>query len=206
MKGSLYSLVYAAILGTVCALLLTGVGEFTKPYRDANARAERVRNILSVLGVGVPEDASARELVKVFEEKVRAEQGAEVTRYVYAADGERKAIALPFEGQGLWGPIRGFVALEPDWRTIRAITFHEQEETPGLGGEIASADFRQQFQGLVAVGPDGEPGIRIIQDGNAEERNEVDGITGATMTCERVQRMLNRVLVRAVKEQSSDGQ
>jgi Na+-transporting NADH:ubiquinone oxidoreductase subunit C len=206
MKDSAYSLLYAAVLGTVCALLLTGVGEFTKPYREANARAERVSNILGVLGVPVAEDASTKELLKVFEETVRVEEADGSQRYVYAEEGQTQAIALPFAGQGLWGPIRGFVAVRPDWRTIRAITFHEQEETPGLGGEIASQGFRQQFQDLALVGPEGAPGIRIVQDGSAAAANEVDGITGATMTCSRVERMLNRVLVRAVKEHGSHGQ
>ena len=66
MKGSLYALVYAAVLGTVCALLLTAAADVTAPYRQANAEAEKVRNILAVLEVPLPPDTSAKELKELF--------------------------------------------------------------------------------------------------------------------------------------------
>jgi Na+-transporting NADH:ubiquinone oxidoreductase subunit C len=109
-------------------------------------------------------------------------------------------VAVPFAGDGLWGPIRGFLALEADRRTIRGIAFHEQEETPGLGGEIAGEAFRAQFRGKRIVAADGTPGIVIRRGKGAQAVNEVDGITGATMTCEKVQAMLNRLIARIAKE------
>ena len=48
------------------------------------------------------------------------------------------------------------------------------------------------------------PGIRIVRDG-ASEANEVDAITGATMTCEKVEAMLNATIRRIMKERSSHG-
>ncbi len=49
MKGSLYAIVYAAVLGAVCALLLTAAAGVTAPYRQANAEADEPLNILMVL-------------------------------------------------------------------------------------------------------------------------------------------------------------
>ena len=42
MKDNLYTIGYAGVLGTVCALLLTGVASFTAPYKANNARVEEV--------------------------------------------------------------------------------------------------------------------------------------------------------------------
>ena len=114
------------------------------------------------------------------------------------------AVAIPFSGPGLWGPVKGFIALEPDMRTVRNIIFHEQEETPGLGGEIGSTWFQERFRGRSIVDRDGKPGIAILRDGKPIGPNEVDGITGATMTCEKVKLMLNRSIEMIMQEQKTD--
>ncbi len=205
MKGSLHALAFAAALGTLCALLLTGAGAFTAPYRRANARAEEVRSILGVLRVPHEPDLTSEELLKVFARSVKAEDRGGLRLYLYRREGGCvKAVAVPFCGPGLWGPIEGFLALEPDMRTIRGIAFHRQEETPGLGGEIVAASFRRRFEGKSIVKESGRPGIRIIRGGGASEANEVDGISGATMTCEKVEAMLNEAITRLAKVRHAD--
>jgi Na+-transporting NADH:ubiquinone oxidoreductase subunit C len=91
-------------------------------------------------------------------------------------------------------------------RTIRGITFYEQEETPGLGGEIDSESFRKQFEGKKIVDETGRAGIVISGGGQKHAVNEVDAITGATMTCEKVEAILNTVIERIVKESGKDGE
>ena len=66
-------------------------------------------------------------------------------------------MAVPFSGSGVWGPIEGVLALEPDMQTIRGVRFYKQEETPGLGGEIASDWFQAQFKGKTLVSAAGDP-------------------------------------------------
>ena len=46
---------------------------------------------------------------------------------------------------------------------------------------------------------EGNPGI-IIKSGGEEAINKVDGISGATMTCDKVQQMLNEAIKRITKE------
>jgi len=207
MKGNVYTLCYSAVLGIVCALLLTAASNFTAPYKAANSQAEKIRNILTVLGIPLQPDTSAKELVEIFNANVYQQRLGEMTIYAYLRPGTQnkaaEAYAVEVSGQGLWGPIKGFLALESDMRTIRGITFHEQEETPGLGGEIASGSFRKQFIGKSIVDGSGMPGLVIHGTGNTE-RNKVDAITGATMTCDKVQAMLNRVIETIVKGQAEN--
>lgn len=210
MKGSLYTLVYSVVLGTVCALLLTGASEVLAPYKEANRQAERVSNILKVLNVPVGADVSAGDMVKVFGEKVSEQQwGKKLSVYVYSPTaGQVEATAVSFAGQGLWGPIKGLLALEADGKTIRGISFYEQEETPGLGGEIGAKWFRQQFVGKMIVGPQDTWGVVIRGGGGGGgdlADNEVAAITGATMTCDKVQAMLNEVIGQ-IREFQNNGQ
>ncbi len=203
MKGSLYTVLYATVLGSVCAGLLTGVGNFTRPYREANKQAERVRNILGVLDVRYEESSSSKQLLDLFEENVHVEKLGDLELFISGdgGDGESgdvRVVAVELAGAGVWGPIRGFLALDPEMKTIRGLTFHEQEETPGLGAEITSEAFRDQFKGKPLVNPEGKPGIRIRV--GASGPSEVDGITGATMTCDKVEALLNRTIEKVVAE------
>lgn len=208
MKGNFYILSYAGGLGAICALLLTAAASLTAPYRKANTDAERKRNILNVLRVPYPQNASASEMLEIFKASVRQEQlgDLELYRYVPGADSNSvESVAVGFEGPGLWGPIKGFLALDTDMKTIRGITFYEQEETPGLGGEIGSVGFRKRFEGKKIIGDSGEAGIIIKGGGEKNAVNEVDAITGATMTCDKVQAILNSIIAQIIKEGNKDG-
>lgn len=205
MKNNFYTLLYAAAIGLVCALVLTAWGQFTKPYAKANEEAEEVRNIMNVLGLEHEEGLSAQRLVEVFEQKVQKQEVEDLTLYrLRDAGPEGGPVAVSFQGPGLWGPVAGFLALKPDMRTIRAISFYKQEETPGLGGEIATEGFENRFKGRSIVGPDGKPGMLLVSGRDAEADNEVDAITGATMTSSKVQQMLNLTITRIVKETQKD--
>lgn len=209
VKNSLYPILYAAVLGLVSASLLTGAESLTGPYKDANMRAERMRNILKVLEVPFPAKAPAQELVKIFETNVREEKSRSLTVYTYAppkTGGITEAAAVGFQGPGLWGPIKGFLALEPNMKVIRGITFYQQEETPGLGGEISSSWFTAQFKGKYIVAADGQAGIRIKQPGASSKQNEVDAITGATMTCDKLEEILNALIEKIANQQVKNGQ
>jgi Na+-transporting NADH:ubiquinone oxidoreductase subunit C len=200
MKGSAYTIVYAAVLGTVCALVLTFAASFTAPYKKANAEAEEVKNILLALNVSIPENASSEEMVKIYKENVREEMRGGIKTYVYTPSANNEgSIAMRFAGPGLWGPIKGFMAVDPKITKIQGITFYEQEETPGLGGEIVKPSFRDKFVGLLIRDEAGKPGI-IIKNGGEAAANKVDGISGATMTCDKVQEMLNEAIKSIVEE------
>jgi Na(+)-translocating NADH:ubiquinone oxidoreductase C subunit len=227
VKDSPYALVFSVVLGSTCALLLTAAARVTAPYRQANALAEKNLNILLVLKV-VPlqpeisyeqlvemhEKVSSKQLAEMYQEIPRKQQfeiynenvrqvPGDITTYVYSppqAKGKPLVIALQFSGRGLWGPIKGLLALDPEIKTIRGITFYELKETPGLGGEIVTEKFRNRFVGKKIHDKDGKVGIIICKPGTAKEQNEIDGITSATMTCDKVQGMINMAIKKVLKE------
>ena len=204
MKASLYTVAYASVLGAVCAGLLTGVAKFTRPYREANKEAEKNRNILGVLDVSFDESSSAKQLLEIFKKNVTEPKLGALS--LYAASDERtgktRTVAVEVAGPGFLGPIRGFLALDPEMKTIRGVTFHEQQETPGLGAEITTEEFRNRFKGKSLVDSDGKPGIRIRA--GASGPNGVDAIVGATMTCGKVEALLNKAIEKIVTERDRD--
>ena len=199
MKDSLHTVIYSTVLGVVCAVLLTAAARFAEPYREANQEAEKIRNILAVLEVPFDEEtASVAELKELFAANVR--QDSETNNYTYVIDGAVQGVAVQFAGPGMWGGIKGFLALEGDMRTIRGVTFIEQEETPGLGGDIAAPWFQDQFKQKKIVDAQGRPGIAITPPGMAAADNEVNAISGATITSGKVENLLNATIKRIVEE------
>jgi Na+-transporting NADH:ubiquinone oxidoreductase subunit C len=100
---------------------------------------------------------------------------------VHREDGGLLCVVLPVYGEGLFSTLYGYLALEPDLQTVYNLYFYEQEETPGLGAEIASAGWQAGWRGKKVYGEDGAPRIRVAH-GAARGPFEVDGITGATRT------------------------
>jgi Na+-transporting NADH:ubiquinone oxidoreductase subunit NqrC len=208
VKDSVYTIGYAVVVGALCAGLLTGAAEFTAPYRAANQRADAMRNILAVLEVPIPPRTSAEELTRLYEARVQPESVGPLQVYrrlSEAAEGEAELIAVDVAGPGLWGPIRGFVSLESDWNTIRGITFHDHQETPGLGAEISGEAFRSQFRGKRLLDEEGRPGLRVVS-GGAEGPLEVDGISGATITCDRVEELLRHLAEQMIEQRGGETQ
>ncbi len=86
-------------------------------------------------------------------------------------------------GAGLWGPIWGYIALRSDFDTIYGVVFAHKSETPGLGAEIATAQFGDQFKSK-EIFTDGKlSSIAIVKGGaSAGNMHEVDAISGGTIT------------------------
>jgi Na(+)-translocating NADH:ubiquinone oxidoreductase C subunit len=205
VRADVRTVVFAAVFGTICALILTAASRLSAPYRTANAKAEEVRNYLSALGVPHDAQAPAAVLIGVFERNVQVRTNGAVSLYSYVPEGsaDPAGYAVPFAGMGLWGPIKGVLALDPDLLTIRGLRFYQQEETPGLGGEIGTEAFVAQFNGKKIASADGRPGFRLVKKGFALDDNSVDAITGATMTCARVQDILRETAGKVATERSS---
>ncbi|NGX54500.1 MAG: Na(+)-translocating NADH-quinone reductase subunit C [Chlamydiae bacterium] len=108
------------------------------------------------------------------------------------------SFVIPVSGYGLWGPVYGYIALESNGDTVLGTTWYEQSETPGLGANIDTSWWQQQFFGKVVFqeSPSGTTdfqtapmGILVVkgkvQDvlGTTPKANSaVDGISGATLT------------------------
>lgn len=115
--------------------------------------------------------------------------------FKYSADGE-EAYILPTFGAGLWDAIWGFVAISPDFETVKGISLAHRGETPGLGARITEDEVQARYIGKSIVDVSGElvSVIMVRGEKNPESKlgpNKVDGLAGATLTANGVNEMLS---------------
>lgn len=86
-------------------------------------------------------------------------------------------------GNGLWSTMYGYIALEADLKTVKGITFYEQGETAGLGGEIVNPNWVAQWPGKKVFDEAGNVILNVTKFGQVKDSSyQVDGISGATIT------------------------
>lgn len=109
-------------------------------------------------------------------------------------NGDVRNYVFPANGYGLWSTMYAYVALEADANTIAGVTFYDHGETPGLGGEVDNAKWREQWEGKEVYDEDGEPAFRLVKGGVDPQRpgseHKVDALSGATLTSNGVSNLM----------------
>lgn len=101
-----------------------------------------------------------------------------------------ESIVLPVHGYGLFSTLYGFIALEGDTRTVAGLRFYEHGETPGLGAEVENPQWVAKWPGRVVLNDQFKPSLELVKNG-ADEKNEVDALSGATYTSNGVENLVN---------------
>jgi len=114
--------------------------------------------------------------------------------YIMERDNKRYYV-VPVQGMGLWGPIWGNLAFESDFNTIAGATFDHKAETPGLGAEINTYWFQDEFKGRTIFDENGKfVSIKVVKGGVANSNiplaHGVDAISGGTITSDGVTAMI----------------
>ena len=110
------------------------------------------------------------------------------TVYLVKDGAETSKVIIPVHGNGLWSMMYAFVAVEIDGNTVSGITYYEQGETPGLGGEVENPTWRAQFVGKKLFDENHKPAIQVVKGGAPQgSEHGVDGLSGATLTSVGVQ-------------------
>lgn len=106
---------------------------------------------------------------------------------VKGEDGKINQVILPMHSKGLWSMIYAFVSLQPDGNTLNGLTYYQQGETAGLGGEIANPLWQAQFAGKKLYNEEGKVAIRVVRGAGSDKTHGVDGLSGASITTKGVQ-------------------
>ena len=99
---------------------------------------------------------------------------------------------IPVYGNGLWGPINGFIAINGDKRTVFGAYFNHESETAGLGAEIKdNKAWQDLFKGKHLFSGNDTQNIALAVKKKVENPStQVDAVTGATLTSNGVTEML----------------
>ncbi len=214
-NSDVYAIIYSAIVVVIVAFLLAGVSSLLKDTQDANVELDKKKQILASLNERNLLDAAATYNTLIVADPIVDAQGNTVAEnggfevandaisennlplYVAKlADGSTKYI-IPMTGNGLWGGIWGYLALNDDCNSIYGVYFSHASETPGLGAEIAGDKFQNRF----TKDKDGNPVVKKVYNENGEVALSVvkkssdadyhiDAISGATITSSGVDGML----------------
>ena len=205
-NSDVYAVLYSAVVVVIVAFLLAGVSSALKPMQDANVELDKKKQILASLNEKNLADAAATYDALIVADPIVDAQGNVVAEnggfevandavnednlplYIAEIDGATKYI-LPMTGNGLWGGIWGYLALNDDCNTIYGVYFSHASETPGLGAEIAGDKFQGRFPGKKVYGENGEVGLSVLKK-SADAEFHVDAVSGATITCNGVDAML----------------
>lgn len=178
LMDTLKMLVFIILLGTFSATTLVSLENYTLNMVATNVGAGLQKGVLSALHLEYTDET----VEQVFNENITIESVGEITLY-QVSNGN---FATQFNGEGLWGPISGVIALSSDLKTIEGLSILEQQETPGLGARIVEEEFLGQFKGVEV-----DPQLIVKKGEPAVNGNEVDGISGASMTSKAMENMLN---------------
>lgn len=210
-NSDVYAVLYSAVVVVIVAFLLAGVSSALKPMQDANVELDKKKQILASLNERNLADAAATYDALIVADPIVDAQGNVVAEnggfevandavnednlplYIAKIDGATKYI-LPMTGNGLWGGIWGYLALNDDCNTIYGVYFSHASETPGLGAEIAGDKFQGRFPGKKVYGENGEVGLSVMKK-STDADFHVDAVSGATITCSGVDAMLKLKLL-----------
>lgn len=209
-----YTFIYASVMVILVAAILSIAAIALKPMQNKNTEIEKKQNILASVNI----ETTAKDAEQVYAEKIVNSYVVNSEGEVVDGDAfnidlkvqkakplEQRQLPvfecqtetglkyiLPLRGAGLWGPIWGFVALNDDMNTIFGANFDHQGETPGLGAEISTSAFEEQFTGKSIFDATGKLVSIIVAKSSesAPEEHKVDGISGGTITSKGLEQML----------------
>ena len=168
---------FVLIFGIFWSSALVAVDKWTGPRIEKYLLEKKRKKVLEALVI--PYDVNNIE--QVFTTNVTAEEIDGETIYK-AEDG---SVAFEFTGAGSQGAISGVIALSSGNEAIKGLAIIQQSETPGLGSRVLAADNLANFRGKKVV-----PELMVVAAGTASKDNEVDAITGATLTCNAIEKII----------------
>ena len=191
-NSNTYIIIYSTIMVVIVAFLLAFVSQTLKPMQDANVALDTEKQILNSLNLRGLSDEEAHA---TYEKIVTFDEAQNV--YVCTLENGDVKYVLPLKGQGMWGGISAFLAIDSDKNTVYGAYFNHESETAGLGAEIKdNAAWQAKFQGkkIFADGDDSTIALSVVKAVNNE--TTVDVVTGATVTSTAVSKMLQDQLAK----------
>jgi Na+-transporting NADH:ubiquinone oxidoreductase subunit C len=189
-----YPILYMFVITLLLSAILILFGSITRQRVKDNEQILYERAVVEALPIPLPSRISPAETHKLYTSSIQNATESSAGALRYLKGDSLIAYALPVEGPGFWAIIKGVIGIDADTRTITGISFYEQNETPGLGGEIVKSEFRAQFVGKRISEADAPIEIR---GASAElDESSVHAITGATQTSTRLGLFINEQLAR----------
>ena len=191
MKKIIKSTLILTLITLIAGLALATVYEVTKkPIAAAEEQAK-----MDAFRAVMPE-ADGFETLR---DEAATYEGVRIEQVVSARRGDEQlgwALTVT-SSEGYGGDITVAMGVSPDG-TLTGISVISQSETAGLGAKCADDEFTSQFTGITG-------GVVSYVKGGATAQNEVDAISGATITTDAVVSAVNAGLAYVREYYSVEG-
>ena len=187
VKEGVRAIGFMALLSAVLITCVAALSLATAERVERNANLFLQQAVMEVAGQTVPADPAA---VAAWYAGAVTEDPAAPGRFLVrdAPGGAVRTVVYRRQARGLWGLITAVVGVNPATGAFRQLRILDQNETPGLGARITEPWFLAQSDGR--RGP-----FRLVPEGTRSTRtDELDAITGATVTSAAIRDMLNGVI------------
>lgn len=164
---------------------LAGVQASLKPRIDANKLGDTLGQISALVpGSTRGEKATAGNAVVY-----KALDGA----------GATTGWVVPARGQGFADRIELLIGVDTSGTHITGLYVLDQKETPGLGDNITAKTWRDQYAGKATDKP------LVVRKTKPEAPNEIQAITGATISSDSVTAIANAAVAKFRKDLAAGG-
>ena len=188
--SSLRLVLTLAIAGLVSGVAIISIYEATLPTITENKARELREAVFKVL----PGVSQMQALVYRDDELIVVEAADKDEPVIYGGydeQGDFVGYAMPAAGPGFQDTIAILYGYNPAEKIVVGMEVLESRETPGLGDKIyKDAVFVGGFSALSV-----EPEIVAVKKGTKSQANEIDAITGATISSKAVVRIINEAHV-----------
>lgn len=174
-------LLFLMTLASICTILLGSANFAFEKASDVFSR-RLYKVILEKFEIPAKESEIEEKFAKNFDLKKVGH-----TTYYISKNKDKGSVVFTAEGPGLWSTIEVLIGVYPDLEQMLWLKVLAQAETPGLGGRIAEEEFQARFNDV-----DIRPELRIVKF--ASGSNEVDAVTGASMTSVALEKIINKAI------------
>ncbi len=210
-----YTLIFSVIMVVAVASILTFVAVSLQPAQKKNLDIEKKRNILAALNIVTNTDNAVElfdsHVIESFAINIKGERISDINAfdidlkkelkkdsdkqvwpvYICETDDDGRKYLFALYGKGLWGPIWGYISLNEDLNSVYGVYFDHKSETPGLGAEISTTEFQDQFRDKEIFDTDDKfVSIDVVKSGVADNSHAVDAISGGTITSNGLRDMI----------------
>ena len=179
MKVLIKMLVTLSLVAALSGLLLSYVASLTESQIEENQK----RAISQAIYRLIPRAKKSR---------LKTLANYEVY-FVYDNRDSLLGYSLLTSGNGYQGRIKILIGLARDFKTLEGIEILENVETPGLGGKVSSPEFLKQFRGITVF-----PELIYVKNKKPALDNEIEAITGATISSAGVVKTINSTIKETV--------
>jgi Na+-transporting NADH:ubiquinone oxidoreductase subunit C len=198
-KQKLFTVFFMFAVTFVSMSIVTIVQMSTRSTVERNRTLFQKQAVCDAAGMPPPESSDA--LIAWYDANVRAiktdagEPDHFRVRSIESPDVQDLVVVTT--GPGLWGQITAFVGFDAAGSRIKAVTFLDHVETPGLGARIDEPWFKRQFIGKRGPFNRLTPERKDKSMSSSPDAETFDQITGATITSTAVRNIMNESLARA---------